>query len=80
MNDELNNDVDGVLFHIKHNIIPNQLDNIHHYHNVHNFVKYTSDELFKQLEPLIKELVEQSYKEGFAQGQEFNKNQQNGFN
>lgn len=74
-------DVDGILFHIKHNVIPSQLDDTSNYYDIkHLFLKETSDELFKQLEPLIKGLVEQSYKEGFAQGLEFNKNQPNGFN
>ena len=81
MNEELNNDVENILFHIKNNIIPIELDKIQYYYDVeHLFLKETSNELFKQLEPLIKGLVKQSYKEGFKQGQEFEKTQPNGFN
>ena len=77
----MNDDVENILSHIKHNVIPSQLDDIHYYHDVsHLFLKETSNELFKQLEPLIKGLVKQSYEEGFAQGQEFEKTQPNGFN
>lgn len=81
MDDELNIDVENILFHIKNNIIPNELDNIQYYYDVnHLFLKETSNVLFKQLEPIIKELVKQSYKEGFRQGREFEKTQPNGFN
>ena len=81
MNEELNNDVENILFHIKNNIVPIELDKIQYYYDVkHVFLKEASNVLFKQLEPAIKELVKQSYKEGFKQGQEFEKTQPNGFN
>jgi hypothetical protein len=80
MNEELNNDVKNILFHIKNNIIPNQLDNIHRYYSVNDFVKDTSNGLFQQIQPLVNELVQQAYKEGFEQGKEFAKSQPNGFN
>ena len=76
----MNNDVENILFHIKHNIIPKQLDDVYIYFDLYWFVKDTTDKLYEQLEPLIKGLVKQSYKEGFKQGQEFEKTQPNGFN
>ena len=80
MDDELNIDVENILFHIKNNIIPNTLDDVPIYLDLHWFVKNTTDKLYEQLEPYIKGLVKQSYEEGFKQGQEFEKTQPNGFN
>jgi hypothetical protein len=46
MNEELNNDVKNILFHIKNNIIPNQLDNIHRYYSVNDFVFDVKQNIF----------------------------------
>ena len=81
MSDKFAVEIGDLVFHYSNNVIPINIALIHLYpEDAFAFVNRTVSVLKEDFHETVEEIKRIAYEEGFNQGQEFAKNQENGFN